>query len=72
MRHETATSCLTPAAQADVKIDFYKYRDVFGKFHASKADHRKVKGASKDLAATQAYKATISSYFMMTATQKAN
>ncbi|KAF8448220.1 hypothetical protein BGX38DRAFT_1270432 [Terfezia claveryi] len=52
--------------------DFHKYRHVFGEFRASKADHRKAKGASKDLAATQAHQATISSYFMVTATQKAN
>ncbi|KAF8424231.1 hypothetical protein BGX38DRAFT_1279458 [Terfezia claveryi] len=105
MHCEMATSRLTPAAQADVKIairavralsdfcliaqyrshtsetiqymsnylqDFYKYRHVFGEFRASKADHRKAKRASKDLAATQAHQATISSYFMVTATQKAN
>ncbi|KAF8426488.1 hypothetical protein BGX38DRAFT_1147120 [Terfezia claveryi] len=98
IRRETATSRLTPAAQADVKIairavhalsdfcliaqyrshtpetiqymsnylqDFHKYWHVFGEFRASKADHRKAKGASKDLAATQAHQATISSYFMV-------
>ncbi|KAF8416671.1 hypothetical protein EV426DRAFT_711866 [Tirmania nivea] len=52
--------------------EFHKYRQVFGEFRASKADQNKAKGASKDLALTQACQATISSYFPTTTTQKAN
>jgi len=54
--------------------EFHKYRHVFGEFRASKADQKKAKGASKDLAETQAQdrQTTISSYFPATATQKAN
>jgi len=52
--------------------DFHNYRHVFGEFRASKADHRKAKGASHDLAASQARQSTISNYFQVTARQKAN
>jgi len=52
--------------------DFHKYRHVFGEFCASKADHKRAKGASKDLAASQARQSTISNYFQVTPMQKAN
>jgi len=83
MRREKDSSCLSPAAQSDLKVAirairalsdfcliaqyqshtpetikymsqylqaFHKYRHVLGEFRASKADHKRAKGASKDLA----------------------
>jgi len=52
--------------------DFHRYRHIFGEFRASKADHKKDKGASKDLRVSQARQSTISNYFQVTARQKAN
>jgi len=52
--------------------DFHKYRHVFGEFCSSKANHKRAKGASKDLAASQARQSPISNYFPVTPTQKAN
>jgi len=52
--------------------DFHRYRHIFGEFHASKADHNKAKGASKDLCTSQARQCTISNYFEVTARQKSN
>jgi len=52
--------------------DFHRYRPIFGEFRASKADHKKAKGALKDLGASQAKQSTISNYFQVTARQKAN
>jgi len=52
--------------------DFHRYRHIFGEFRASKADHKKAKGASKDLGTSQARQSTISNYFQVTARQKAN
>jgi hypothetical protein len=52
--------------------DFHKHRHVFGEFGASKAYRKRAKGASKDLAASQARQSTISNYFQVTPMQKAN
>jgi len=53
-------------------LDFHKYRHVFGEFRASKTDHKRAKGASNDLAVSQDWQSTISNYFQVTRTQKAN
>jgi len=52
--------------------DFHRYRHIFGEFGASKADHKKAKGVSKDLGKSQATQSTISNYLEVTARQKAN
>ena len=52
--------------------DFHTYRHIFREFHASKANHKRAKGASKDLAASQTRQGTIPNYFKVTAMQKAS